>query len=95
MESAGRSFIECCKCRTTVVWPADISAALAAEFAIAARRDRLEGMCFAESKLRLGPREAKVLSLHVTRPAGHCHKCGKPVEKGESICACRSANIDW
>jgi endogenous inhibitor of DNA gyrase (YacG/DUF329 family) len=95
IKPAGRLYIQCEKCRTSVVWPVGISESLAVEFAAIARSNSLKGMKFAHEVLGLNSREVKALSLHVTRPAGHCHKCGKPVLKGESVCSCRSANIDW
>jgi hypothetical protein len=95
MEPNGRPHIECPKCRVAVVWPSSLTAAQAAVIAATVRRDTLEGMHFAELELGLGPREAKALALHITKVAGVCHRCGKAVSKGESVCVCRSANLDW
>jgi hypothetical protein len=95
IDPAGRPHISCLKCRTAVVWPSDLDLGEAAEFARTARVDSLAGQRFAEAKLGLGPREAKALALHVSRPEGRCHKCGEPVPSGESLCSCRSANINW
>lgn len=55
----------------------------------------MDGVYYAEQNFGLGPREAKALTLHVTRSAGSCHQCGKPVVKGESVCVCRCVNLDW
>lgn len=95
IEPAGRPFIYCGKCRVDVVLPSNLSAEEAAKFAVIVRNDSLEGVLYAEQNLGLGPREAKALTLHVTRSPGLCHKCGKPVAKGESVCTCRSVNLDW
>lgn len=95
IEPAGRPFIQCRKCRVAVVWPTDLPESLATTFASVARRNLLDGVHFAEEKLGLGPREAKVLALHVTRSPGVCHRCQRSVQHGESVCECKSANIDW
>ena len=95
IEPAGRPHMRCLKCRMTVVWPTDLSDHLASEFATIVRQDSVAGMHFAESRLGLGTREAKVLVLHITPNSGLCHKCERPVSEGESICACRSVNINW
>lgn len=95
IDPRGRPHIKCMKCRTEVVWPLGLDSELAAEFAEVSRADRLEGQRFAEAQFEFGAREAKALSLHVSQPKGQCHKCGKPVPQGESLCSCRSANINW
>ena len=40
---------------------------------------------------------AKGLSVHLTKTAGHCHRCHKDLgSAGQVVCAnCRSLNIDW
>ena len=95
IEPAGRPFIHCRKCRVDVVLPSNISAQEAVKFAAIVRNDSLEGVRYAEQNFGLGPRESKALALHVTRAPGVCHKCGMPVSKGESVCTCRSVNLDW
>lgn len=95
IEPAGRSFIHCGKCRTDIVLPTNLSAQEAAKFAVIVRNDSVEGVRYAEKNLGLGSKEAKALTLHVTRSPGSCHKCGKPVVKEESVCTCRSVNLDW
>lgn len=95
LDPAGRPHMQCAKCRMAVVWPTGLTAEQAEKFAFVVRADPVEGIRFAETHLGLGAREAKVLVVHVTRIAGVCHKCGKPVSKGESVCTCRSVNLDW
>ncbi len=79
----------------TVVWPDDLTDQTKASFAELVRSDPVKGMRFAEAQFGLDAREAKVLVLHITSAPGVCHKCGKPVVSGESLCSCRSVNLDW
>jgi hypothetical protein len=95
LEPAGRPHMQCTKCRMAVIWPSGPTIEQAARFALVVRTDPIEGMRFAETHLGLDAREAKVLVLHVTRVPGVCHKCSKPVSTRESVCTCRSVNIDW
>lgn len=78
-----------------VVWPDDLTQAEKSDFAAIVIQDSVQGIRFAETQFGLDPREAKVLVLHVARLRGECHKCGKPVPPGESVCACRSVNLAW
>jgi hypothetical protein len=95
IEPMGRPHMQCAKCRMTVVWPDGLTEGRRAEFASVVRGDPVQGMRFAETHLGLGGRESKVLVLHLTSTPGICHKCGKTVVAGESLCSCRSVNLDW
>ena len=95
IEPAGRPNLQCTKCRMTVVWPDGLTEKDKAEFASVVRDDPLNGLRVAETKFQFGAREAKVLVLHITHTRGECHKCGRSVTLGESVCSCRSVNLDW
>lgn len=95
VDPAGRKHIQCAKCRVAVVLPLDATGVQKAEFAAVVRRDSVQGIRFAERAFSLGPRESKVLALHITQAPGKCHRCGAPVQIGESVCSCRSVNLDW
>jgi hypothetical protein len=96
IEPKGRPHIACRKCRQNVVWPESLSTDEKRQIADVSRKSRAEGASLAKLKLRLELREAKVLSLHISREPGSCHRCGHPVTGEVSICSnCRSANLDW
>ncbi len=95
VDPAGRPHIQCAKCRVAVVLPVGATESQKAEFAATVRRDSVQGIRLAESAFSFGPREAKVLALHVTREPGKCQRCGRKVSAGESTCSCRSVNLDW
>lgn len=95
IEPKGRPHMQCAKCRMAVVWPDGLTTEKKSEFAAVVREDSVEGIRFAEAHFGLDPREAKVLVLHISPTMGECHKCGKRVPPGESVCACRSVNLDW
>jgi ribosomal protein L40E len=95
IEPNGRPHIECPKCGVCVVWPTDLSADQA-ELAAIDRSDRVQGARYAHERLGLGLREAKALSLHITRTKGACHRCGTKISGRIEICRkCNSANLDW
>ncbi|WP_377154395.1 hypothetical protein ACFJIX_20695 [Roseateles sp. UC29_93] len=94
IDPAGRPHIKCLKCRAVVVWPSDLREEDAALLGALAQRDRLEASKHAEMLLGLEPRAAKALALHLAVDNA-CHKCGRGVPKGVSLCECRSANINW
>ena len=87
--------MQCAKCRMTVVWPDSLTAEKKSEFAAIVREDSVQGIRFAETHFELNPRAAKVLVLHIAHRRSECHMCGKRVPLGESVCACRSVNLDW
>jgi hypothetical protein len=95
IEPQGRPHLQCAKCRMTVVWPDGLAEEAKAEFASIVRADSVRGIDFANTQFGLNHREAKVLVLHVTRESHQCHKCGKSVQGSESVCTCRSVNLDW
>jgi hypothetical protein len=95
IEPMGRPHMQCTQCGMTVVWPDGLAKEEKAAFASLVRRDSVAGMRFAEAQFGFGPRESKVLVLHLTSVPGVCHKCKKPVVAGESCCSCRSVNLDW
>ena len=96
IEPNGRPHIECPRCGVCVVWPPDLSTELAAELARIDRTDRVAGARYAHERIGLGLREAKALSLHVTRSKGACHRCKSPISERIGICQkCQSANLDW
>lgn len=90
-----RRFWDCPNCRVSVAMPSDLSLTDAQEFAALCRRDRVGAMRFAENQFSLGLRESKALVLHVTSKCGVCHRCNRPLASRESVCACRSLNLDW
>lgn len=94
-DATDRPKTQCAKCRTTVILPLKRDRKLESQFAAIVRQNSVQGVHFAETMFSLGPREAKALVLHITREAGKCHFCGKPLQTGESVCTCRSLNLDW
>jgi hypothetical protein len=94
IDPAGRPHIKCLKCQTLVVWPSELKPEDAVRLGVFARRSRLEAAKCAETVLGLEPRAAKALVLHLAVDDA-CHKCGRVVPKGVSLCECRSANINW
>ena len=94
IDPAGGPHIKCLKCRVFVVWPIGLTKQEAALLGAFAEQDRLEAAKYAEISLGLEPRAAKVLALHLSVD-NSCHKCGRTVPKGESLCECRSANLNW
>ena len=95
VDPAGRKHLQCAKCRVAVVLPSDATEVQKAELAAVVRQDSVQGIRFAERAFSLGPRESKVLVLHITREPGKCHRCGALVQAGESVCSCHSVNLDW
>jgi hypothetical protein len=95
VDPAGRPYMKCAKCRVAVVLPPERIASLESKFATVVRQDSVQAMRFAEAEFSLCARESKVLVLHVTREPGKCHRCSKPVHGRESVCSCRSVNLDW
>src|SRR5262245_4982770 len=96
IQPKGRPHIVCPKCKTNVVWPLGLSAEEKQELADEVRSGPLNGTRWAHSRLGLDLREAKALSLHITREHGKCHRCGTAVKGEVSVCRkCRSANLDW
>ena len=77
-----------------MVWPAELASADAATFCKIARRDRLEAARFAEAVLGLEPTAARALALHVSE-GDTCHKCGRAVGAGASLCICKAVNVNW
>jgi len=78
-----------------VIWPAAFSATGKAEFAALRRSDPVQAMRHLETAYGHGAREAKALVLHIPSKPGICMKCSKPVDPGESTCACRTVNLNW
>ena len=95
IDPAGRPHLQCEECRTAVVLPSAASAGQRAEFAAIVRSDSVQGIRLAESAFSLSPREANALVLHVTLEPGKCQRCGRDVDAGESVCLCRSVNLNW
>ncbi|MFX1678767.1 hypothetical protein PV762_06010 [Mitsuaria sp. CC2] len=94
IDPAGRPHIKCLKCRAFVVWPSELRPEDAALLGAFAQQDRLEAAKYAEMYLGLEPRAAKCLALHLSVNDA-CTRCGRTVPKGESLCECRSANLNW
>lgn len=95
LDPGGRAHLPCSKCRTAVILPPHHDTQLEADFAALVRRDAVEGARFAEAAFGFGPREAKILALHITREPGKCHRCGKSLSARNTVCTRRSANLDW
>lgn len=91
----GRPYLHCTRCRMSVIWPTDMVLETKAAFASSVRDDIVRAMRNAESQFGLDSRESKVLVLHITREPNVCHKCKKSVVSGESICSCKSVNLNW
>ena len=93
---ARRVQVECPKCRTTIVWPADLSITQKGEIAEAARADRLGAVQLIRLRYLTDLRQAKALALHITSSGSKCHKCSAGVGTGELNCPkCRSLNLNW
>jgi hypothetical protein len=95
-ETNRRPHIFCPKCKTSVAWPASLTAEEKSAIAAEVRASPLSGVKLAHAQFGLDLREAKALSFHITRKSGECHRCHRPLREEVAICAqCRSANLDW
>jgi hypothetical protein len=96
VDPQGRPHIICRKCGASVVLPEGASKQQLMDFAEAARNSDLDPLREAASRFQLGPVEAKLLFLHVTRIANVCNRCSEPVLPGNSVCLkCASVNLNW
>jgi hypothetical protein len=86
----------CPQCKAPVAWPAAATTTSLSEAAATWRSKGLPAVYIIQNSLGLPHFNAKVLTFHLTREKGCCHRCGKPVSEGVSICAnCNSVNLDW
>jgi hypothetical protein len=91
-----RTELLCPKCRARISWPSTLTDAELGSLAALARSRPLDATRYAHETLGLDLTEAKIVSFHITRVHGLCHRCGSLLSGRESLCGtCRAANLDW
>ena len=94
--STEHSFLICPRCKASISWPAQITSEAREQIAAEVRSMGLRAIHGIGASAGLGLAEAKALLFHITRIRGQCHRCGRDLTAGATICQhCQSANLDW